>query len=205
MEENATKIEGRAFNSIETPTTIPSDAQSDAMSTQPTTPSSAVASTAKSQQTPTQAKSARYVVPVVPIIPAMPVSPVTSRKAHRDSITSTKSKPVSENESTPTAEEVKQPEPAEASPLPPPAPKSWAELVRKQAANAASITSVVNSAPMVNGASAPKTETLGEVLGELSTVESPSKVVFLEPRGLVNTGNMCYMNSVRFTNRFATE
>lgn len=24
------------------------------------------------------------------------------------------------------------------------------------------------------------------------------KIAFLEPRGLVNTGNMCYMNSVRF-------
>lgn len=196
VEESVMKKETHMLQSIETPTTIPSDAQSDNMSTQPTTPSSAVVSAAKSQQTPTQPKSARSVVPVVPIIPAMPVSPVAFRKGHRDSITSTNTKATSETESAQAIDEVKQPESIEASSVPPPAPKSWAELVRKQAASAASAANVVSSAPMINGASTPKTETLGEVLGELSTVEAPSKVVFLEPRGLVNTGNMCYMNSV---------
>lgn len=196
VEETATNIEARVPQSIETPTTIPSDVQSENMSTQPTTPSSAVASTAKSQQTPTQTKSTRAVMPVVPIVPAMPVGPVAFRKPHRDSITSTKSKPTSETESVQNIEEVKLTEAAEALQPPPPAPKSWAELVRKQAANAASTANAASSAPVVNGATAPKTETLGEVLGELSTVEAPSKVVFLEPRGLVNTGNMCYMNSV---------
>lgn len=204
VEEASNKVEGHILKSIETPTTIPSDTQSDNMSTQPTTPSSAVVSAAKSQQTPTQPKSARSVVPVVPIVPAMPASPVAFRKAHRDSVTSTKSKPTSESESTQTTEEVKQTEPVELTPAPAPAPKSWAELVRKQAANAASTANTVSSAPMINGLSAPKTETLGEVLGELSVVESPSKIVFLEPRGLVNTGNMCYMNSVCPTNRYTT-
>lgn len=167
------------------------------MSTQPTTPSSAVASAAKSQQTPTQPKSARPVMPVIPIIPAMPTSPVAFRKAHRDSVTSTKSKAISETESTQTTEEVKQPEAAtESSAHPPPAPKSWADLVRKQSANAASVANTATNVPVINGLSAPKSESLGEVLGELSVAESPSKIAFLEPRGLVNTGNMCYMNSV---------
>ena len=42
-----------------------------------------------------------------------------------------------------------------------------------------------------------KGETLSEVLNDVNApVEPPSKVAFLQPRGLVNTGNMCYMNSV---------
>ena len=30
----------------------------------------------------------------------------------------------------------------------------------------------------------------------VTTEEDLSKIAFLKPRGLVNTGNMCYMNSV---------
>jgi ubiquitin carboxyl-terminal hydrolase 10 len=29
-------------------------------------------------------------------------------------------------------------------------------------------------------------------------VGHPEKLKFIEPRGLINTGNMCYMNSVGF-------
>jgi ubiquitin carboxyl-terminal hydrolase 10 len=37
---------------------------------------------------------------------------------------------------------------------------------------------------------------LAEALIALDNAEEDSKVAFLEPRGLKNTGNMCYMNSV---------
>ena len=80
----------------------------------------------------------------------------------------------------------------------PPPPKSWAELVKRQASqkagNSASLTS---NEPNTNGAGNPKTGSLGEVLQSFS-VPSDSKLSFLEPRGLVNTGNMCYMNSVSY-------
>lgn len=49
-----------------------------------------------------------------------------------------------------------------------------------------------------NGITNTKTASLSEALSSYSVAEARenSKVAFLEPRGLVNTGNMCYMNSV---------
>jgi len=185
----------------ETPTTIPSDTQSDHMSTQPTTPSSAVAPAVKPQQTPTQQKASRVAMPVVPVIPAMPSSPVAARKAHRDSTASVRSK--ADTESVVLSEEVAKPEPsAEASPpapVAPPAPKSWADLIRKQSASNGTSSGSTLSAPVINGLSVPRSESLGEVLGEINIAEAPLKIAFLKPRGLVNTGNMCYMNSVSLT------
>lgn len=185
-----------ALKPAETPTTIPSDTHSDHMSTQPTTPSSAVtANASKVEQTPTQSKQSRVAMPVLPIVPAIPSSPTANRKAHRDSNVSTLSK--LDSETLPVTEEaVKEEEFVLAEPTPPPAPKSWADLVKKQAA-ANAVASIATPVPVLNGLSAPKTESLGDVLGEINVIESPSKVAFLKPRGLVNTGNMCYMNSVR--------
>lgn len=48
----------------------------------------------------------------------------------------------------------------------------------------------------VNGFQQPKPGSLLEVLRSYDTELGSSRVAFLEPRGLVNTGNMCYMNSV---------
>lgn len=44
-----------------------------------------------------------------------------------------------------------------------------------------------------------KSESMSDVLASLGgeSVRYSEKIAFLEPRGLVNTGNMCYMNSVR--------
>ncbi|KAK5096948.1 hypothetical protein LTR24_002389 [Lithohypha guttulata] len=191
-------VSARPAAPAETPTTIPSDTQSDHMSTQPTTPSSAVAPAVKSQQTPTQQKASRVAMPVVPVIPAMPSSPVAARKVHRDSTASVRSK--ADTESVVLSEEVAKPEPsAEASPpapVAPPAPKSWADLIRKQSASNGTSSGSTLGAPVINGLSVPRSESLGEVLGEINIAEAPLKIAFLKPRGLVNTGNMCYMNSV---------
>ena len=50
-----------------------------------------------------------------------------------------------------------------------------------------------------NGVLPTKTESLADALSSYSveSIRDSSKISFLEPRGLVNTGNMCYMNSVR--------
>jgi ubiquitin carboxyl-terminal hydrolase 10 len=79
----------------------------------------------------------------------------------------------------------------------PAAPKSWAELLRAKNAPA-----TAQPAPVPNGAVAapngpvvPKNNTLADILASFS-VDSGKKVSFIEPRGLVNTGNLCYMNSV---------
>jgi ubiquitin carboxyl-terminal hydrolase 10 len=41
-------------------------------------------------------------------------------------------------------------------------------------------------------------EVLTEALKSFDAISNDSKVTFLEPRGLANAGNMCYMNSVSF-------
>lgn len=182
----------------ETPTTVPSETPSDHMSTQPTTPSSAVAPAVKTQQTPTQQKVSRVAMPVVPVIPAIPASPVAARKSRHDSVASARSK--ADPESIAPTEEMVKPESSveatPAAPVAPPPPKSWADLVRKQSASNGSSIAAAIGVPVLNGLSAPRSESLGEVLGDINVAEVPSKVTFLQPRGLVNTGNMCYMNSV---------
>lgn len=78
----------------------------------------------------------------------------------------------------------------------PAAPKSWADLVRAKSARAAGIAP---NAPVESGnLQAPRSESLGDVLTNLgpNVDQFGEKIAFLEPRGLVNTGNMCYMNSV---------
>ena len=174
------------------------------MSTQPTTPSSSTpAQVAKSQETPTQPKS-RPVLPVVPAVPVLPSSPSATRKAHRDSVVSSHSKASedvtaadasrrsSSNGATEISGEARSAEPIQA-----PKPTSWAALLRTNQPQNTPATRSSLAAPSEVVVTA-KSETLSEVLNDVNTpVELPSKVSFLQPRGLVNTGNMCYMNSVR--------
>ena len=80
------------------------------------------------------------------------------------------------------------------SPPPKPAPKSWADLVRRNTTTTTS-GAVANRGTIINGASLPKSASLSDALKQYS-VQIDAKLSFLEPRGLVNTGNMCYMNSV---------
>jgi len=89
--------------------------------------------------------------------------------------------------------------------IPPPATekaplKSWAELLRgKTITQSAGQVSLANNTP-VNGLSASKPVTVADALKSY-TVENDAPIAFLEPRGLVNTGNMCYMNSVSSVKR----
>lgn len=191
----------------------PSDVPSDAGSTQPTTPSSAVTQSIELiQRTPAQPKAHRATKSVVPAVPILPQSPNSAKRTHRDSVVSTTSKnssPVAANDSQdvtiPAATSdaiVAADSESTSSPVvpvvsPPVAPKSWADLVRPKAT--ASIPNAAQTATnMPNGLGGGKTESLSEVLNDMSASESEptSKVALLEPRGLVNTGNMCYMNSV---------
>lgn len=203
------KTEGIPADSppTETPTPLPSDAPSDAVSTQPTTPSSTVTiPLAKFQQTPTQPK-VRPTGPVIPAVPILPQSPTSTMKAPPNSTQSAPSKGA-ENTATPDDENkalsttsaegqlpVASPETAKTA-SPPEKPKSWANLFRSpdtqsSAANAASISAS-------NGVEVGKSETLADVLNEMgASLDAPARISFLQPRGLVNTGNMCYMNSVR--------
>lgn len=79
------------------------------------------------------------------------------------------------------------------------APKSWADLVRTNPSNPTSDArgsqTIVSG---VNGLQNPKATSVVEVLRTYDSDLEDKRVAFIEPRGLVNTGNMCYMNAVCF-------
>ncbi|GAM40702.1 hypothetical protein TCE0_039f13254 [Talaromyces pinophilus] len=182
-DEKQASTQGDSFSEPQTPTT--SQAPSETDSTHPTTPSSTtLASRTRDQiQTPKQAT----IVPVVPILPQAPVTPKQSVSAP---------KPEQTDSSQVTGEVVSQESPEQPATPAPAAPKSWADLVRAKTARAA------GTAPNVPAESgnlqAPRSESLGDVLTSLgpNVDQYGEKIAFLEPRGLVNTGNLCYMNSV---------
>lgn len=189
-ERKPAKLVLQVSSEPQTPTT--SVPQSDGDSTQPTTPSS----TAKSQ---TQQKNTKPAIPIAPTVPVIPSAHSTPRRHAKDSASTGSETPKStaatngdiETDTTVTTEDEKP-----TSPVREP-PKSWAELLRtkaaaKEASAAAAAATESTSVPVQ------KNQTLADVLSSLGedVAQYSDKVAFLEPRGLVNTGNMCYMNSV---------
>jgi ubiquitin carboxyl-terminal hydrolase 10 len=75
-------------------------------------------------------------------------------------------------------------------------PKLWTGLFNPAAATSTAASSESGPAAATPGFSKANCESLAEALRSFTAVSPDSKVAFLEPRGLVNTGNMCYMNSV---------
>lgn len=197
----------------QTPTAQTSEAPSETGSTDLTTPSPAITpQPVKAQPTPIpQTRSTRSVVPVIPAVPILPLSPKTSRQHHRDSVSvvSSTSNPQLESSSnetrrssttsilpnTGTSPGVS----AETSkPASPPAPpKSWADLVRSKTVSKPT-NNAASTSQLAKGLGPAKNETLSDVLNtiDVTATHTAAKLAFLKPRGLVNTGNMCYMNSV---------
>ncbi|KAI4259967.1 MAG: hypothetical protein L6R42_004281, partial [Xanthoria sp. 1 TBL-2021] len=197
--------------SQETPLT--SHAPSETDSTQPTTPSSAVAPVLPRQQSAAPSKPLHKPNLSIPIVPAIPNVPLPSRPAKRASVSVTSETiapappsnadhltnamrvavHVNQDESSTASDPIVTPtsSPAKA------APKSWADLVRAKPTNIPSGVKVMDGASLpVNGFQHPKASSLVDVLRDYDHSSQHSRVTFVEPRGLVNTGNMCYMNSV---------
>ncbi|KAK4990246.1 hypothetical protein LTR66_006858 [Elasticomyces elasticus] len=81
-------------------------------------------------------------------------------------------------------------------PSKPTPPKSWADLIRtKPIKSTAPLGDAVNTVPLINGSQVSKAASLGDMLKNYG-VDNDDRIAFLEPRGLVNTTNMCYMNSI---------
>ena len=204
------------ISNLETPVT--SHAPSEADSTHPTTPSSAVAPQAPPQSQKASGPSKNPHRPAVPLLPIIPVIPnIPSRPSQRMSqsaasgasqLTDAKAD-IDQSVSVP---EIVDPVNAETSSTtseqtftatPPPVkapPKSWADLVRTKASSAALPTPSLNSGTTgrTNGFAVSKADSLSDVLSSFNvdSRDDDTKIAFLEPRGLVNTGNMCYMNAV---------
>lgn len=197
--------------SSEPQTPITSHAPSETDSTHPTTPSSAAPThaPARSQnQVQSQVKTSKPAVPLVPVVPIFPQSPSTPRQLPKETQGQTSSAaPDSVVDADSSAAETVTEEPAESSataaekPVSPTrvAPKSWADLVRSKTQPRGARQAAGSSAES-GGPSAPRSESLVDVLNSLGpdVDQYGEKIAFLEPRGLVNTGNMCYMNSVSY-------
>jgi ubiquitin carboxyl-terminal hydrolase 10 len=163
--------------------------------------------------------ASRSAVPAVPVLPILPkVSPKEVKAA--DSVEKT---PV-DTKATPTNGQAKPKETvskevngavegsAEAVQQTPAVvkPKSWANLFAKPAPLAGSTTSATATQAQTNGSAGTNgsggdsgavagfakanASSLADALKAYRAGEA-EKLAFLKPRGLVNTGNMCYMNS----------
>ncbi|TDZ71666.1 putative ubiquitin carboxyl-terminal hydrolase 3 [Colletotrichum trifolii] len=162
--------------------------------------------------------------PAIPIVPVVPVIPKNSPKetkpatigAHVESKESaiSETKPVGESQASdmPSIEQEKAAAEPQA-PVKPAPPKTWSGLFAGRTA-AAPKTSATGNEPAVttpiNGATANGGVAANGAIVNLSMGSADSlasamrdfrvgglpKFQFIEPRGLINTGNMCYMNSV---------
>ncbi|KAI9759376.1 MAG: hypothetical protein M4579_002365 [Chaenotheca gracillima] len=197
---------------VETPMT--SQPPSEADSTHPTTPSSALPPTSATSQS--ASNSSRTIVPAVPLPSAASHQRNTSVKAAHDapgaaanSITgpsaaerSTLDVPSDESPALESTTTVTPDSPNQTpQPLSPPrsAPKSWADLVRSHVPKAKQPNGATLMPLDPKQADGPIATPLSDTLHSFevdSGQDEGRKIAFLEPRGLINTGNMCYMNSV---------
>lgn len=177
-------------------------------STNPTTPSSTQPPSipAPAETTPATPKASKPAALALPIIPAIPKS------LPKDASGPTSQKPSEETQKPPAspteAEQAASLDPkanfetvAEETKATPPAPKAWSTpkswsgvFIPSSAA-----TTALKSEDSAGNATLfgkPNAESLANALRSFNATSNGSKVAFLKPRGLVNTGNMCYMNSV---------
>jgi hypothetical protein len=79
-------------------------------------------------------------------------------------------------------------------------PKSWADRVRTKAPTVVPVGTQGHGSSngKSNPLNLPRNGSLSTLLSSFAVTggETENKIAFLKPRGLVNTGNMCYMNSV---------
>lgn len=107
-------------------------------------------------------------------------------------------------------------QPAPAAPAAWSKPKLWAGLFNKPSSSAASTSAAATAAQTQTNGETTNGSAVAPGAGSFAKANasslaqalqayrptSPDRLTFLEPRGLVNTGNMCYMNSVKTTSDY---
>ncbi|KAF1831808.1 cysteine proteinase [Decorospora gaudefroyi] len=202
-ESQASTVAGPSDAEVDTPST--SHPPSEVDLAQSTTPSTTTPGTMSSPAQPLATAKKHTRNPTIPAVPRVPIRPAKAPSAASTTQQAVKSPVPAQAESSQPEEatastseaSVSLEETPKASPPKPAAPKSWAELLRaKNAPPAAQPAPTQNgTVTTTNGPTVPKSNTLADVLASFS-VDSEKKVSFIEPRGLVNTGNLCYMNSI---------
>ncbi|KAE8444773.1 hypothetical protein EG329_014233 [Mollisiaceae sp. DMI_Dod_QoI] len=195
----------------ETPTTsLPVSEDTD--STDPTTPSSSNQiqqdTPAPGDATPIATKPPRVTKPVLPVVPALPktiphdvtrkVSSKSTEEAQPAQAGTSSVEGSTTEASAPPSEQAEPAEVKEAAPAPKAwtTPKLWTGLFNPAAATSTAASSESGLATSASGFGKANSESLADALRSFNAVSNDSKIAFIEPRGLVNTGNMCYMNSV---------
>ncbi|EPE35345.1 Cysteine proteinase [Glarea lozoyensis ATCC 20868] len=189
----------------ETPSTNQPQSE-EAHSTNPTTPSSVTQApvTPNGDTTPVAPKHAQK-----PAIPAVPLVSAVSKGVPQDSAPQSVAKSAggdspkvsAQVEDQDAGKDSVEEEKATTDDTPAPAPvawakpKLWAGLFNPSAPRANASKNEKGSTTDQNDSKA-NTESLADALRSFSVESNDSKIAFLKPRGLVNTGNMCYMNSV---------
>jgi ubiquitin carboxyl-terminal hydrolase 10 len=176
------------------------------VSTTPTSPQSVAVAD--------NARSGRKIIPVVPVLPNISVAARASKIATESAVSDAQRASGAASNATTTPHEATDASTNEEMAVPPQRepqmplqpkqlPKSWADLVRKKASITASAASTCTTDAISDELSKRLMSSTGGSKADIfssfsvSSHDEENKICFLKPRGLINTGNMCYMNSVR--------
>ncbi|KAI0456932.1 hypothetical protein F5B21DRAFT_119308 [Xylaria acuta] len=222
--------QGKTSNTIPTTdlpleTSVQNPSQEEHIQSASSTPANLPSTTSTPMET--NKSTTRTAVPAIPVIPIMPKTipkEPTSPSISNEASAAPPSGPSSNNSqpSTKAIPVIPEVEPTTIQPRKP-GPKLWSNLfqsptsaimhpngpINSGSAATASGTPSADSITIGNGLSGPgsfaksNTSSLAEALRDYQ-VSNANKIAFIEPRGLVNTGNMCYMNSVLQALMFCT-
>jgi ubiquitin carboxyl-terminal hydrolase 10 len=160
--------------------------------------------------THTQAKQPQRPTAAIPVVPVIPktvsrASSGTAISEHKVAeLTVTQPSTEVSEQPAPTSEADKstsgQDEVEPASPTAKAPPKLWTGLFKAPIATPTIPANGVQPNSLTPASASvftkPNSESLADALRTFSASPRDSKLAFIKPRGLVNTGNMCYMNSV---------
>lgn len=197
-------------HSEETSSTV--NVATDTMTTSTPEPTTSGIQATPSAVAPPQPAKAPVTRTTAPPITALPVLPKAIPLANQGAVEPVKEENVDKpaDETTTQSETAADAEPQEAKAAVKPVFRNWAALLKAPTAtkpsagaqigpNGTIVADGMNAGTQMHGASGigqPGTKTLAEVLRSYRVDSTDKTAFFIEPRGLLNSGVDCYMNSV---------